>query len=104
MRKRRYEILLPLTHADGRPVSAKKFAQTRDDLIAHSERLTLLPQVVLSIWVHEGTRYEGESRHLLVDVDDTPENEQFFASFKATLMERFEQIEIYLISYPIDRV
>ncbi len=54
--------------------------------------------------MHEGTRYEDESRRLLVDVEDTPENEQFFASFKATLMERFEQIEIYIISYPIDRV
>lgn len=104
MRKRRYEILLPITHNDGRPISPKKFAQTRDDLIAHSQRLTLLPQLVLSIWVHEGTRYEGESRCLLVDVDDTPENEQFFARFKATLLERFEQIEIYIISYTIDRV
>ncbi|MCI0462293.1 MAG: hypothetical protein L0Z62_35525 [Gemmataceae bacterium] len=95
---------MPLTHNDGRPVSPEQFAQTRDELIAQFGALTFLPQPVFGIWVHEGTRYEDESRRLLVDVEDTPENEQFFASFKATLMERFEQIEIYIISYPIDRV
>src|SRR5262249_49512639 len=104
MRKRRYEILLPLTHNDGRPVNPKKFAQTRAELMARSDRLTILPYGVLSIWGHEGTRYEGEFTLLIVDVDDTPEKARFFAGFKAILMERFEQIEIYIISYPIDRV
>jgi len=39
---------------------------------------------------------------LVVDVDDTPENQHFFASYKATLLERFEQIEIYIASYPVE--
>ena len=34
MQKRRYEILLPLKHNDGRPVSGEVFEQTREDLIA----------------------------------------------------------------------
>ena len=55
MLRRRYEILLPLRHNDGRPVS-----------------------------------------------DDTPEIRQFFLQFKATLLERFEQVEIYIASYPVD--
>jgi hypothetical protein len=58
--------------------------------------------VVRGIWVHEGTRYEDELLRYVVDVDDTPENEHFFASFKATLLERFGQIEIYVASYLVD--
>jgi hypothetical protein len=52
--------------------------------------------------VHEGVRYEDTSVRLTVDVDDTPENRQFFLQFKATLLERFEQVEIYIVSYSID--
>ena len=104
MRKRRYEILLPLTHNDGRPVSGETIEQTREELLARFSGVAFFPHSVLGIWVHEGTRYQDESMRVIVDVDDNPENEQFFASFKATLMERFEQIEIYIISYPIDRV
>ena len=31
-----------------------------------------------------------------------PPNQQFFVTFKATLLERFEQIEIYVASYAVD--
>jgi len=34
MQKRRYEILLPLTHSDGRPVADEKLFRTREDLVA----------------------------------------------------------------------
>ena len=104
MRRRRYEILLPLMHNDGRPVQPEKFSQTRDELIAQFGGLSLSPQTVFGIWVHEGSRYEDESKRFTVDVEDTPENQEFFARWKATLLERFEQIEIYIISYPIERV
>jgi hypothetical protein len=95
MRKKRYEILLPLTHNDGRPVSPEKFSQTRDELVAQFGGVSFYPYTVLGVWEHEGTRYEDESRRITVNVDDTPENHQFFVHFKATLLERFEQLEIY---------
>jgi hypothetical protein len=49
-------------------------------------------------------RYEILLPLKLNDVDDTPENQLFFANFKATLLERFEQIDIYIASYPVDIV
>ena len=52
--------------------------------------------------MHEGVRYEDTSVRLTVDVDDTPENRQFFIDFKATLLQRFEQVEIYVVSHPVD--
>jgi hypothetical protein len=102
MLKRRYEILLPLKHNDGRPVSDDKLNQTREELVNQFDAVSVQPQSILGIWLHEGVRYEDTSVRLMVDVDDTAENRQFFADFKQVLLQRFEQIEIYIASYPVD--
>jgi hypothetical protein len=39
---------------------------------------------------------------VFVDVDDTPENRDFFRELKARLKERFQQIEIRITSYIIE--
>jgi len=102
MRKRRYEILLPRTHNDGRPVDLEKFRQTRDELVAQFGALSLYPQPILGVWLHQGNRYEDEPARIFIDVDDSPENQLFFVQFKATLLERFEQLSIYIASYSVD--
>jgi hypothetical protein len=95
-------MLLPQKHNDGRLVDPGHFEQTREELVAQFGAVSLQPGVVHGIWVHEGTRYEDELLRLIVDVDDTPENQQFFVAFKNVLLQRFEQVEIYIASYPID--
>ena len=102
MLKRRFEILLPLRHNDGRPVSDDKLNQTREELVERFEGISVQPQSILGIWVREAARYEDTSVRLTVDVEDTPENRQFFVNFKMTLLQRFEQIEVYIASYPVD--
>jgi hypothetical protein len=102
MLRRRYEILLPLRFNDGRPIGDEVFNETREELVARFEGLSFSPHPVLGIWVQDGARYEDQSVRVTVDVDDTPENRQFFVSFKETLLARFEQIEIYIVSYPVD--
>jgi hypothetical protein len=57
---------------------------------------------MIGAWVHEGTRYEDELRRFTVDVDDIPGNQHFMAASKKTLLERFEQIEIYMVSFPVE--
>jgi hypothetical protein len=104
MLRRRYEILLPLTHNDGRPVSEAILEQTREELVEEFDGVSVLPGKVAGIWVHEGTRYEDSLVRLSVDVDDTPENRQFFIDWRATLLQRFEQLEIYIASFVIDRI
>jgi hypothetical protein len=93
---------LPLTHNDGRPVSPDKFQQTRDELIAQFGAVSMSAFAVIGAWVHEGTRYEDELRRFTVDVEDIPENQHFMAAYKKTLLERFEQIEIYMVSFPVE--
>ena len=104
MRKRRYEILLPVRDNDGRLVSWELLEQTREELVARFGGLTGAPDVVLGTWVHEGARFDEEMRRLTVDVDNTASNRKFFDRFKATLRKRFEQIEIYIVSYLVDIV
>ena len=102
MPKRRYEILLPLRHNDGRQMEVERFDQTRQDLVLRFGAVSFHPTSIFGIWVHEGARYEDELVRLVVDVEDAPESRQFFVEWKPTLLERFEQIEIYIASYPID--
>jgi hypothetical protein len=78
MRKRRYEMLLPLTHNDGRPVDPEKHEKTREELATRFGALSSLPATGRGVWVHEGQCYEEEFIRLFVDVPDTRANRQFF--------------------------
>lgn len=102
MRKKRYEMLLPLKFNDGSPVDPELFEQTREELIAQFGAIAVQPGVVHGVWIHQGNRYEDELLRLVIDVEDSPESQQFLVSFKAVLLERFQQIEIYIASYPIE--
>jgi hypothetical protein len=102
MRKRRYEILLPLRFNDGQPISPELLDQTREELVAQFGAVSLQPNVIQGVWIQEGARHEDDLRRFFVDVDDTPENETFFRNLKAVLIERFQQLEIYIASFPVD--
>ncbi len=102
MRKRRYEILLPVRHNDGRLVSDDLVNETLAELVAKFRGVTLAPHTVLGIWLYQETRFEEEMRRMTVDVDEISDHETFFLQFKAKLLERFEQIEIYIASFPVD--
>jgi hypothetical protein len=102
MQKRRYEMLLPLKYNDGRAVEEEKIYQTREELIAQFAAVSFQPGVVQGIWVNEGARYEDDLRRVVVDVEDTPEARLFFLNYKPVMCERFQQIEIYIVSYPVE--
>jgi hypothetical protein len=102
MAKRRYEILLPLTHNDFRPVSPDLFDQVRKELLTQFGGMHYQPNFVRGAWAHEGSQFEDELIRYVVDVEDTPENRQFFADYKIALRDRFEQIEVYIASYLVD--
>lgn len=102
MRKRRYEILLPLKYNDGRPIPRELLDDTREELVNQFGALSFQPNAVQGIWLHEGIRHEDELRRIVVDVEDAPEIEQFFLEFKQRLKARFEQLEIYIVSYVVN--
>jgi hypothetical protein len=104
MLKRRYEILLPLRFNDGSPVPDDAWNQTREEIVARFDGVSVQPDTITGIWVHEGTRYEDALVRFTVDVEDTPDNRQFFVEWKPTLLARFQQIEIYITSFVIEVV
>jgi hypothetical protein len=95
---------LPLKFNDGLPVPADILNQTREELLARFDGLTVHPRSLLGIWQQEGQRFEDELVRITIDVEDVDENWFFFSNLKTTLLERFQQLEIYMISYPIDRL
>lgn len=74
---------------------------TRRDIAARFGALTFLPQPIHGEWTHQDMRYEDANIRIIVDVDDTPQNTQFFAEFKQVLKQRFRQLEIWIVSYEI---
>jgi hypothetical protein len=102
MRKKRYEILLPLRFSDGLRIPLDLLDETREELVAQFGALSLQPNALQGIWIHEGKRHEDDLRRIVVNVEDAPEVHQFFVAYKAKLLERFQQLEIYIVSYPVD--
>jgi hypothetical protein len=95
-------MLLPLKYNDSRSIENDKIYLTREELIARFDSISILPGLVQGIWVHKGTRYEDDLLRVIIDVEDIPENHDFFVTYKSLLCERFEQVEIYIASYPVD--
>lgn len=103
--KRRFEILLPTRHNDGRSIILQEMhtlQQTLHEVVEHFGAMSYSPNSVLGVWTHDGKRFDDELFQLTVDVEDTPENMAFFVAFKKRLLERFQQLDLYIVSYPID--
>jgi hypothetical protein len=58
--------------------------------------------VIQGLWHHEGERYRDSLAQVLVDVEDTTGNRQFFVRLKDRLRSRFQQKDIWLTTYPIE--
>ena len=98
---RRYEITLPTRYNSGQPIEPEKFLITRREIGARFGALTFMPQPIHGEWSHEGVRYEDVNLRIVVDVEDTPDNTEFFRRLKQTLKDRFQQIDIWIVSYEI---
>src|SRR5262245_29163232 len=99
---RRYEILLPLRFNSGAPVPNDSFAQTLLEIRKQFGAVSTYTLPIRGEWEYEAEVFRDESSLLFVDVPDTPENREYFARFKETLKARFEQIDIWMTTYPIE--
>lgn len=105
MRKLRYEILLPAKYNDGRAIMTECmacFPQTLMEVLDAFGALSYNPHSIMGVWSNQGQRYEDELFKLTVDVEDKPASRDFIAHLKAELLERFDQLEIYIVAYPIE--
>jgi len=99
---RRFEILLPLLFNDGGPVPDELVGQTLLELRQQFGAISAESQVIRGHWQHEGEEFRDDLVRLFVDVADTSENRAFFVRFKEQLKTRFQQLDIWMTTYPIE--
>ncbi|HET9648896.1 MAG TPA: hypothetical protein VFP34_11785 [Microlunatus sp.] len=103
---RRYEILLPEEFNDGRLVADQCPLCLPESLTEAADvfgAFTFRPQTALGTWTApDHRRYQDRLSVLSVDVKDTPQHREWIRHFKFHLLQRFQQLEIYVTSYPIE--
>jgi hypothetical protein len=99
---RRYEILVPLVFNDGTAVPETLLAETFAELRAQFGAASWETQVLRGVWEQEGVVYQDNLTRFFVDVPDVPEHRQFFKEFKQRLKQRFQQLDVWITSHPVD--
>ena len=99
---RRYEILLPLRFNDGQEVPDELIGRTLVSLRNRFGAASSETQVIQGFWQQGGEVYRDSLLRLFVEVPDTAENRDYFRNFKEELKQRFQQVEIYVTSHPIE--
>jgi hypothetical protein len=61
-------------------------------------------QTIHGTWSYLGQEYRDELVRVFVDVQDKSGARKFFKQFKETLKQRFQQLDIWITTYPVDVV
>jgi hypothetical protein len=99
---RRYELLLPTSFNDGTAVPDELMGQTLREIRRKFGAVSVETQKVEGHWEYQGMVYRDLNVSVFVDVPDTEGNRQFFVEFKERLKERFQQIDIWMTTYPLE--
>lgn len=99
---RRFEVLLPLQFNDGRDVASDWLAESVLEIVHHFGAASYETQKVEGHWRHGSVIYRDNLVKVVVDVPDSAENRQWMRQYKERWKTRLEQLELWLVSYPID--
>jgi hypothetical protein len=99
---RRFEILLPLQFNDGSAVSNDLIADTIIELRSRFGAVSCETQTIQGVWTHEHDVYRDELVRVFVDAPDTDASRDFFVAFKTQLKQRFNQLDIWMTTHPIE--
>lgn len=99
---RRFEILLPLRFNDGRYVPDELIGNTLLELRQQFGAVSCETQTIRGMWTHEADVYRDDLFRVFVDTDDSPAALEFFVELKERLKKDFEQVDIWMATYPIE--
>jgi hypothetical protein len=99
---RRYEALLPLQFNDGGEVPADWLAEAVFEVVDKFGAASYETQKVEGHWRHAGVVYRDNLVRIVIDVPDTKANRRWMKAFKDRWKKRLKQLEIWLISHPIE--
>lgn len=95
-------MLLPLEFNDGSEVPRELVVETVSELRLRFGAVSVEPVPLEGQWEHAGLVYRDRLVRVFVDVADGDAHRAFFASYKETLKKRFQQIDIWMVSHPLD--
>lgn len=99
---RRYEILLPLKFNDGQPAPWTVIGDVLVELRREFGAVSWETQIIHGIWQHQQAEFRDELARVFLDVEDVPENREFFVELKARLKVQFQQLDIWMTTFPIE--
>lgn len=99
---RRFELLLPLRFNDGQLVPDALVADALFELEQRFGAVSCETQTIRGLWHDQGQTYRDDLVRIFVDVQDVPETREYFIEFKERMKTQFQQIDIWLATYPIE--
>jgi hypothetical protein len=99
---RRFEALLPLRFNDGREIPPEWLAEAVLEIVDRFGAVSYETQKIEGHWRSAGVTYRDDLVRIVVDVPDADENRAWLKEFKGRWKARLEQLELWLVSYPID--
>jgi len=99
---RRFEVLLPLQFNDGRDVPAEWLAEAVLEIADHFGAASYETQKLEGHWRHGGVLYRDNLVRVTVDTPDSAETRQWMKQFKDRWKARLEQLELWMVSYPVE--
>jgi hypothetical protein len=99
---RRYEILLPLRFNDGTAVPEDLVGGVIISIRDRFGASSFETQTIHGVWQHEGQVFKDDLVRLFADVPDTPDSREWFLGLKERLKRDFQQIDIWMVTHPIE--
>jgi hypothetical protein len=99
---RRFEVLLPLQFNDGRDVPPEWLAEAVLEVVDRFGAASYETQRVEGHWRHGGVLYRDNLVRIVVDVPEREENRAWLREYKARWKAKLEQLDLWVVSYPID--
>jgi hypothetical protein len=101
-KSRRFEVLLPVRFNDGRDIPEELLGEAVNEIVSQFGAVSFYKQAIEGHWQHGGTLYRDDLACVVVDVPDTVKNRKWMRAFKARWKERLQQLELWMVSYPIE--
>lgn len=101
-KSRRYEVLLPVRFNNGEDVPDEMLGEAVNEIVKQFGAVSFYKGAVEGHWRHDETLFRDDLALLVVDVPDTAKNRKWMKAFKERWKQHLDQIEIWMISYPIE--
>jgi hypothetical protein len=78
--------------------------ETLLELRAHFGAVSTETQIIRGQWENAGQVFFDDLIRVFIDVPENPDVSDFFRKLKESLKVRFKQIDVWMVTYPIEVV